>query len=285
MAIYERDEYTETHLAGPGFRFGLSWVIAAVVALIVSDVLSGWIDLLIKPTGLGGVVGVALVGLVIGVCTGVAQAVVLLRYLKPAGALQWIGATIAGRIARMLVVTVLSYTVLANIPTEAHGALFVGIIAIYFAAMALIGGAGGAATGYAQRFVLEQRVAHAQRWVWINALSSAVVFIAIAAISFSTNLVRLPIPDDGIYYAAVGWSSYASPLDLGLAFDVVTSAVAAAITGLVLMDMLRHPTPQAEWSTRLKDEHEHLSKVAIDAQPSPEVLLEAQRKEGPRRTG
>ena len=201
--------------------------------------------MLIKPTRLGGVVRGALVGLVIGVCTGVAQAVVLLRYLKPAGALQWIGATIAGRIARMLVITVLSYTVLANIPTEAHGALFIGIIAIYFAAMALIGGAGGAATGYAQRFVLEKRVAHAQPGVWINAISSAVVFIAIAAISFSTNLVRPPVPDDGIYYAAAGGSD-ASPLDLGLAFDVVTSAVAAAITGLVLIDMLRHPTPKAE---------------------------------------
>ncbi len=280
MAVYERDEYTETHLAGPGFRFGLSWVIAAVVALVVSDVLSGWIDLLIKPTALGGVVVVALVGLVIGVCTGVAQAVVLQRYLKPAGALQWIGATIAGRIARMLVITVLSYTVLANIPTEAHGALFIGIIAIYFAAMALIGGAGGAATGYAQRFVLEKRVAHAQRWVWINTVASAVVFIAIAATSFSTNLVRSPIPEDGIYYAAVGWSSYASPLDLGLAFDVVTSAVAAAITGLVLIDMLRHPTPQADWSVGVKGGHEHLPEEITEAQPSPEVLLEARRREG-----
>jgi hypothetical protein len=281
MAIYERDEYSEKHLAGPGFWFGLSWVIATVAAVVVGDALASWIQLLSGPTGFGGVVVAALVGLTVGLCMAVAQAIVLLPYLRTAGALQWIGATMLGRIVRMLVITLLSYTLLANIPTEAHGALFIGVIAVYFGAMALTGGAGGAAIGFAQRFVLEKQVAQPQRWVWINIISSAVVFIAIAATSFSTNEARPPIPDDGIdYFSVGGGSSYASPLDLGLAFDIVTGAVAAAITGFVLIDMLRHPTPQAEWSTRLKDEHERLPKDVTEAQPSPEALLKAQQRRG-----
>jgi hypothetical protein len=209
----------------------------------------------------------------------VAQAIVLLPYLRIAGALQWIGATMLGRIVRMLVIAMLSSTLLSVIPTEAPGALFVGVIAVYFGAMALTGGAAGAAIGFAQRFVLEKRVVQAKRWVWINVVSSAVVFIAIAATGFSTSTVRPPIPDDGILNVAVSWSVYAAPLDLGLAFDIVVGAAAAAITGFVLVDMLRHPTSQAEWATRLKNEHELLSKDVTEAQSSPEVLLEAQRKE------
>jgi hypothetical protein len=227
--------------------------------------------------------GEVLAGLVIGLCTAVAQAVVLLPYFKKSGALQWVGVSMLGRIARTLLITLLSYTLLANLPTEAPGALFIGVIAAYVGAMMLTGGAAGAVIGYAQRFILEKRVARAQRWVWINVISSAVVFAAIAATSLSTSVVRPPVPDDGISdnicYACLNHGViYASPIEHGLLFDIITGAVAAAITSLVLIDMLRHPTPQAEWSIRLKADHEHLPKDAIESQPSPEALLEAQRR-------
>src|SRR5881392_322213 len=108
MAVYSRDEYAERHRAGPGFWLWLAWVVATVIGSVVGSALAefvfGW-----KLEGIFSLIDVqALGGLALGLCVGTAQALVLGRYLRFKGALEWIGATALGRIARVLLISVLT---------------------------------------------------------------------------------------------------------------------------------------------------------------------------------
>ncbi len=246
MALYARDEYSEKHRTGPGWGFGLAWIIATVAGAVSGRALADWLPLSRLDGQFGDLAAQVLISVAIGLCIGVAQAVVLVRYLKVVGALQWVGATILGWIARVLLISLLSGILLnAILDTDVKGLLFV----LYMAVMGAIGVGAGVGTGFVQRYVLDKRVAYAARWIWANIAASVLTFIAIAV----------------------------DP-EFGPELSILLDIAGAAITGYVLVDMLRHPTTRAEWSLQLKEKQDHISTQATESQLSPEVILEQQRK-------
>lgn len=275
MALYQRDEYAEKHSMGPGWWFGLRWIVATVLGSMIGRALGDGLSRL-ELDGIFGILVLSiLVGVAAGLCVGVAQALVLYRYLASEGALGWIGATILGRVVRVVLVTLLSWILLSAIPNTAPGVLFLAILLAYFVMMAIIGAVAGAAVGYFQRFVLERRVAHAHRWVWVNIGASVLTFIALASLNY------VSVQTDALHYGSRVASTITvyPELSTDLAFHVLNDIVVGAITGYVMIDMLRHPTSQAEWTVDLKEEQNPLVEDDGETQPSPEALLEQRRGE------
>jgi len=278
MALYAQDEYAERNLAGPGWRFVLCWVLATVVGSEAGRVAADRLSQL--PLGVAAKLPdlQILGGIAIGLCIVLAQALVLLRYLKWRGALAWIGATVLGRTIRMLVISFLLEVLFSRTPSQACGAEFLVVIISYFAVMMIVGAAAGAAVGIPQRFVLERRVAHARWWVWANVAASVVTFIAIASILYSSIVeVLMKFRDDGSDIS-MWYSPYSSPLTLDVTFSVLNDIFVGVVTGYVLMNILRHPTTRAEWSVKLRDKRQRLPKRFAETQPSSEALLEQERK-------
>lgn len=280
MAIYQRDEYAEKHSTGPGWRFWLGWITATLIGSVISRALADWISLFHLAEGFGDIIEQVLTGLALGLGVGVAQAIVLLPNLKFVGAIQWIGATTVGRLARLLLVSALSGILLNSIPQSAYVDQFFAIVVLYFVIMAALGVVAGAALGFVQRLVLERRVANAYRWIWATIGTSMLTFIAFAVVNYSSIAGPYRLNMGGGRLGGGPWIvNYGSALDVGPTFDILNDIVVAAILGYVLIDMLRHPTTRAEWSVDLREKRKSRSKPAVETQLSPEAMLERHRKE------
>jgi hypothetical protein len=242
MAVYQRDDYAEKYRRGPGCAIGLAWVAATVLGSVVGSMIAGLEIAHPALTGLDGAFWATVIGLTIGTSVGTAQALVLLPYLKLKGFLQWLAATIAGRVLRSVLIVVLVNTLFGagDVPLFLHPILLL-----------LIGALAGVVTGYMQKVVLEHRVAYAQWWVFANAAVSALTTVLV-------------------------W--YVNPPQGYLPIVIINALLLGVVTGYVLMDLLRHPTSRAEWTLPWRTPPSPPEREP-EAQPSPEVLLEQTRRE------
>jgi hypothetical protein len=279
MDLLEQDEYAEKHQIGPGFRFGVAWVVASVVCLEIGRSVPDWAANL--PISWMPAIRVVqdLEWLWISLFSGLAQTIVLWSYFRWRGALEWLGATLFGHVLRVIAISVLSEVLFKVIPDEISGEYYLWVIALYFSVMVVIGVAGGAMIGLAQRRVLERRVANATRWVWAHVGASALTAIAVATIDLRTTFERyVPVRVlPGVDYFSAG-GRYYQPFTIGPAFNILNDFVVSAILAYVLVNLMRHPTPRAEWSVSLRERRTRVPRSMTDSQPSPEVMLERQRQ-------
>jgi len=273
VAVYRRDEYAEKHTLGPGCGFLLCWVAATMIGQVIGAALAlpifEW-----KPEGILSLLDVeATGGLCIGVFVGIAQALVLLPYLKLAGGLEWVVATALGRVVRVLLISMLSSGLLLSVPGTINATASIAFC-LYLSALVFIGACAGAAIGYAQRFVLRRKVAYPHWWVWINVVVSVYISVGIDLHLFE-NFADLWA--EGLrYWSWISWESQHLQFTRDLLYKVLSSGIPALLTGYVLKNLLHQPASGAKWSLRRRNERRQL-RVESDIQISPEAMLEQQR--------
>ncbi len=207
MYVAERNEYVEHQEAG--FLFWLMWVAATTIGAFAGHYLEN-LTRNIQLPGAFDILSVAAGGAVAGVVIGLAQALVLMPYLKRRGAIEWLIATILGRTASWIIFFLYGDALSGLFFDNSYGTIC-GLILLKL----LLGGVLGFILAFPQYLVLRHR-------------STKSVFWLIANIGVSVITTYIFILTVGIFY--------------GLLTGVVT--------GYVLVDILRHPTRQAEWRVR-----------------------------------
>lgn len=264
MALYHRDEYAEKYRRRPGCLLGLLWLCATVVGSAIGTPIADWILQGVADEtaiSLYLLASVALSGLAIGIFVGGAQALILMRYFKLRGTLEWILATTLGRVVRSVLILVLSFLLFGS---------DMGILP-YAILMILVGMLAGLATGYTQRIVLELRVAQAHLWVWANVAAS---ILTVTVGEFVVTLWALIFPN--IFY-------YRNTTLFSLWLGIANGLIIGGITGYALMDLIRHPTSRAEWNIGWKAKQAAPPRFDPGVQPSPESMLDEMRKSEPHR--
>jgi hypothetical protein len=239
----EHDAYAES---GPGCLYWgvwLAWVLVTtatfwfgeslrefVVGLFTSNAAGVPRVLSIEGrVGLGGMEPLQILpelagGLASGAVIAVGQGLVLFPFLKLAGALEWAAATTIGRGLCWLAIYVTSQAMVRLVLDKPMPGLCV--LFLLLAGIAIIA---GVALGYAQGLVLRRRVAHPTWWVLANIPGYLATSILITFTLYieSQNTVRD-------------------------ATTLIVGAITGISTGVALLEMLRHPTHQAEWKDMFK---------------------------------
>jgi hypothetical protein len=244
MYVQERDAYTEEYRGAPGVVFWGIWVVWVVVTYLgftVGETLGQMEERVFAPQilelpralsiegyfGAGGssnLLAALSGGLVAGFVLGIGQGLILFPFLRLAGTIEWVGATTVGM--------AISWTALYVLSREMSGLVVeknVGGVLFLIALLVGIGIIVGLALGYPQGIVLRRRTHHSTWWAWATIPGSALVglLIAVALYAEVENTVR----------------SYGTG---------IIALVLGASTGIALMELLRHPTTQAEWMKKLR---------------------------------
>lgn len=250
MLITDHDEYAERHKVGPGFLFWAVWVAATIGGAVVGATARDAVQRAVHLSSAFDIVQTALMGAALGAGLGLAQGVALVRYLKLRGIVEWTIATILGGSLSAMVIST-SVDALAGVAFDYS---MFGITA-YWIAYALIGAMGGAMLGFAQSLVLQQRVVNAGWWALANAGATALYTLFVAFFTL-----------------------HDSTADINGA--LVSGVLRGLITGIALVELLRHPTAGAGWTFRMKPEKPVRASLDPGTQPSPEALLEEMRAKG-----
>ncbi|MEO6458090.1 MAG: hypothetical protein ABIO92_07420 [Chloroflexia bacterium] len=207
MYVAERNEYVERQEAG--FLFWLMFIAATTLGAFVGHYLEDLIRIVQLP-GAFDILSIAAGGAVAGAVIGLAQALVLMPYLKRQGALEWLVASILGRIASGIIFFLYGDALSGLFFDNSYGTVC-GLILLKL----LLGGVLGFILAFPQYLVLRHR-------------STKAVFWVIANIGVSVITTYIPFLTVGVFY--------------GLLTGV--------ITGYVMVDILRQPTRLAEWRVR-----------------------------------
>lgn len=193
----------------------------------------------VNPTGSLQILPEVLGALADGAVIAVGQALVLYPFLKLAGALEWAAATMIGRAAGWLAIFTVSRVMVGVVLDEPIPGL-----CILFVLLTGVGTIAGLALGYAQGIVLRRRVEHPTWWVLANipGFVATGILVMLTLYIQTENSVR----------------DYTT---------LIAGAITGMITGIALMELLRHPTLQAEWRRMFKARTE---KVRL---PPPETVL------------
>ncbi|HKP51456.1 MAG TPA: hypothetical protein VJ183_02270 [Chloroflexia bacterium] len=244
MYEIERDAYAES---GPGCLYqliALAWVLVTVAAFVLGESLRGIVVGFLAPNTselprvlsvegqvwMGGFAPLQILaefagGLASGAVIAVGQGLVLFPFLKLAGALEWAAATIIGRGVAWLAIYIVSQAMVRLVLDNQ----IVGVCMLFL----VLGGVGiiaGLALGYAQGVVFRRRVTHPTWWVLANIPGYlATTFLITLTLYIQTeNTVR----------------DYTT---------LIAGGITAISTAVALMEMLRHPTPEAEWKEMFKN--------------------------------
>jgi hypothetical protein len=254
MYEMERDAYTEAHRGGSGILYcglWLLWVVVNIVAFGISESLGEAVEAFIvqaEPattqllsldrtmhvTDWNGYIAAVVGGIVAGVVLGAGQGLILAPYLKWKGFLEWLVATTIGRAVRWIALFVIGQQ-LVGLVADKH------IVGACFVLMLLIGMGciGGGALGYAQSVVLRRRVHHSEWWILANLAGPVAAAILI--------VLGLYIEDQNVFRY---WT------------NPIMAIITACATGVALVDLLRHPTPHAEWASGLRWRRERTRRSA-----------------------
>jgi hypothetical protein len=197
----------------------------------------------------------AMGGVALGGTVGIAESLVLLRYLKWKGSVEWYLPTMLGRIGRWFFLTTIGVAVWALFSTgfqtentyafnyaskvyelgvltwhRDYSALFSNCF-LWLPLITLIYGISGGITGLAQWLVLRRRVLHAEWWILANVGGAIFAIVAVAILTFLNAFVDNP----GIY-------------------SILFGAIYASTTGVAIVELLRHPKPEAEWQLATRPE-------------------------------
>jgi hypothetical protein len=252
----EHDSYAEN---APGcfyWAVWVAWVAANVVAFLLGESLREAVISLINPqvadlpralslegrvavTGSPEILSEVLGAVASGAVIAVGQSLVLFPFLKLAGALEWAAATIIGRAAGWIAIYAVSRGMLGIVVDEGISGL-----CLLFVLLVGVGIIAGIALGYAQGIVFRRRVDHPSWWVLANIPGFAATGVLV--------LLTLDIQVENVV------RDYTT---------LIIAATTAMITGIALMELLRHPSPQAEWRKMFKP---RVEKVRI---PPPVTVL------------
>jgi hypothetical protein len=157
-----RDEYAASQMRGLGCGFWTVWVLATTLGGSVGYLAGQSLTMALLPANasisLIMAVGVP-AGIFLGLCVGVLQGLVILKYLKPAGLRDWVLASIVGGVLRWALFGPL-------------GALLVSIMNTGIAVcnvlipLALFSAISGAAFGWPQALVFSRRLKHTADLDW-----------------------------------------------------------------------------------------------------------------------
>ena len=245
--MYERDPYAEAHRKGVGFGLFVAWVITCVLAAAAGETISKFIQGYVPREGAQAWLNYLLTGTAIGATIGVGQGLVLSSYLGLRGMVEWVTATVVGRVARIFVLVAL-LEVTAGITLEGHFLFVVLGRTLLYASMGAIA---GVVLGTAQSFVLQRHVIRPRWWVWVNVAASSVVL------------------------AVVGWLPDYIPENT--LTGALNGLITGIITGIALNDLLREPLSGQGWWLTWKRERPVKPSLDPGTQRSPEVLLEELR--------
>ncbi len=220
MYIFERDEYREKHNTGPSWGFWHLWVWVISLAFAIAKIVQASLELFVGQEGPLRLGVVAAEGALTGMVVGIAQALLLARYLNKSAAFRWVKVTTIAWAARLPVVFLVTTPLL-----QFYGELWFSNFA-WIATAITMGAIGGDIIGLAQAPVLRPYVEHAGRWRWSNLVGGAASgFFTIGA----------------SYYNYPDYPSYNLAQDQSLLpMSALEGIVFAAITGITLLDMLRH---------------------------------------------
>ncbi|HEX8230064.1 MAG TPA: hypothetical protein VF826_12225 [Chloroflexia bacterium] len=242
--MFERDPYLEAHRKGPGLGLFIAWLITCVLTMAAGDNVGAFIEGYVPREGTQRWLNYLLTGTGIGALVGVGQGLVLAAYLGWRIMAEWVLATIAGRVARIMLLVALT-DIARGITLEGNFLLVTGAWVLIHATM---GALAGLVLGMLQSLVLERLVARPRWWVLANMAATAIAFG-----------IFVWIPDD----------IQDSPVT-GALHGLVTGAV----TGIALNDVLKEPVPgKGGWLT-WKRERPVRPNIDTGSQPSPEALLE-----------
>lgn len=105
--MYERDPYAEAHRKGAGSGLFVAWVVTCVLATAAGETSSKFIQGYVPREGMQAWANYLLTGTAIGATIGVGQGLVLWSYLGLQGMVEWVMATVVGRVARIFVLVAL----------------------------------------------------------------------------------------------------------------------------------------------------------------------------------
>ena len=208
MYIADRNEYVEHRQAG--FLFWLLWVAATTLGAFAGHYLEGFMLVNGRLPGAFDILSVAAAGAVAGVLIGLPQVLLLMPYLKRHGAIEWLIATVLGRIASGIIIFLYA-DALSGLYLDNNYTTICGLIILRI----LLGGVLGLLIAFPQYLVLKHRSVKAPFWLLANASVSMV-------------------------------TTYITVLTVGIPYGLITGAV----TGYAMVDILRNPTRGAEWRVR-----------------------------------
>jgi len=225
-----RDEYAASQVRGLGCGFWTLWVLATTIGGSVGYLAGQSLTMALlpaeSPTLLIMAAGVP-AGIILGLCVGVLQGLVILKYIKPAGWRDWVLASIAGGVVRWAVFGPLSALLVSIMDTGI-------IVCNILIPLALFSAISGAAFGLPQAFVFARRLKNTgdlDWWAWTLAYAGGGLFhlpiVMLSALALSEVM-------------AMG-SSVTPDHALGaLAAVTISWFVTGIITGLPLINRLKY---------------------------------------------
>ncbi|MEO8288555.1 MAG: hypothetical protein ABI670_19215 [Chloroflexota bacterium] len=170
-----RDEYAASQTKGLGCGFWGMWVLATTLGGGIGYLAGQSLTMALLPadaTIYEIVLAAVPAGIILGLCVGVLQGLLLLRYIKFAGWREWVGASIVGGVLRWAVLGPISSVLILGMNT--------GIaVCNVLIPLALFGAVSGAAFGLPQAFVLSRHLRQTSElewWTWTLANAAGGVF-------------------------------------------------------------------------------------------------------------
>jgi hypothetical protein len=211
----------------PGKGFWLGWVAANTAGWVIGIVLGGTFLGVLEDSFLGPFLAAFLLGL----SSGMMQWFVLRRHLQEPG--QWVWATAGGT---LLGAFALSIVAQIDVGGEIWGlVLMLGTVAIVL----------GTCIGVAQWLVLRDQYRGAGAWI----LASAAAWAVVGLVNGGVGVAMFSAFGDtsGLDFGEAIGQILAQVIGLvvvvSLSIVVITGPVSGAITGAVLVRLLRHPRP------------------------------------------
>jgi hypothetical protein len=255
LDLHAQDEYMDSQQNAPSWFFLLiwfGWVIVTIIGYLIGKWLSESvasallantpavrllsIEGVAREAGALGYIVALLSGIVAGAALGLAQGLFLTPFLKVAGAVEWLLATIVGRTAQWLVIYIVGLAMIGLTVDKSP----VGFL-VLFAMLVVTGVLSGVALGYPQSQVFKRRTRSPGWWVTANIIGSVCMSLVVGMALFveAQNTVR----------------------DSSTLMVAVLTAVA---TGSALLEILHHPRGAAEWRETLTWDKEERSELPVE---------------------
>lgn len=255
MYYNDRDEYAEKHRKGPGWGYWHLWVLGISVAFAASRYMKdNLVDTMSLPSNMEAI-GWVLSGTFRGLWIGFVQAAILWRFLDGNSRVKWWAVTIVAWAVGNFAVDI-AQVVLGNVLYQwfYYAQDQVNVV------LTTIGGAlAGELVGLMQTPILRSRVQQAWRWRWSNLAAGAVSYVGYYV------LQGLITRESFFIGACPGTENSTWNIDCAIPVSIthtddlpiiaaMQGAIYAAITGFVLIDMLRHPRQQesAEYAPQVQ---------------------------------
>jgi hypothetical protein len=255
LDLHAQDEYMDSQQNAPSWFFLLIWL-GWVIVTIIGYLAGKWLSESMATAVLGntpatrllsiegvareaGAIGhtVALFsGILAGAALGLAQGLFLLPFMKVAGSLEWLLATIIGRTAQWMVIYIIGLAMVGLTVDKAP----VGVI-LLFIMLIVTGVLSGVALGYPQSQVFKRRTRSPGWWIAANIIGSVAVSLVVGMTLFveAQNTLR----DSS---------------------TLMLAALTAVATGSALLEILHHPRGAAEWRETLTWDRDERSGLPVE---------------------